>query len=153
MTSSTDQDQFLLEEYKRLCKEIESVVAEVRQSERFSLVAIGAIWGYLLGQNSFNISNVSNYRFALWLPFFLCILFFIKNTFQGIHLTHLGDYLSSIERHFLAEGATGLGWEQHIRRERKEKRNFVRDQHGRIFWGAVFLTTSILPLLVIYWKL
>jgi hypothetical protein len=42
-----DACRFLIEEYKALRKEIELYITEARALERYRIIAIGAVWGWL----------------------------------------------------------------------------------------------------------
>ena len=151
MAEPKDQSTFLLEEYKRLCDEIKSIIEEIRKSEHFALIAIGAIWAYLGGTAATNDLVRPMVRPALWLPSLVCGLMVVKNYFQGLQMKRLGEYLRSVEKHFLEDKTRAMGWETFLNTPRKEipkYAEFVRSRHYEIYWILVFVVTIVVPLAI-----
>ncbi len=95
----TDDQTFRLEEYKSLRKEIELYLTESRSQERYTLIAVGAIWAWLM------INRLTSG--LLWsVPIILTVAASIRMIAILQHFTHMGEYIKALEGKF-----TVRGWE------------------------------------------
>ena len=90
-------ETFRLEEFQSLRKEIELYLAECRSQERYTLIALGAIWAWL-------ISNRIHNGFLWFIPVVLTLSASIRMLAMLGHFNHLGDYIKSTETVFGTEG-------------------------------------------------
>ena len=95
-----DDQSFRLEEYKSLRKEVEIYLAESRSQERYTLIAVGAIWAWLI------INRLHNG--LLWsVPIVLTVATTLRMVAILKHFDHLKEYLRTLETTFGV-----AGWEQ-----------------------------------------
>ena len=79
-----DDQTFRLEEYKSLRKEIELYLTESRSQERYTLIAVGAIWAWLV------INRLTSG--LLWsVPIVLTVATSIRMIAILLHFTHMGE--------------------------------------------------------------
>jgi hypothetical protein len=94
------QAAFRLEEYKALRKEIEIYTQESRALERYTIVALGATWAWLI------VNKVHE-----WVPWTIPPLLVVAVALRGLgflaHFRHMGEYLAEVEKSFGVQG-----WEQ-----------------------------------------
>jgi len=98
-----DKCGFLLEEYKALRKEIELYIAEVRGLERYSIVAIGAVWGWLS-------ANRIEHPVPWMIPLILSIGVGLRGLVILVHFKRISKYIYGIESAFDVNG-----WEHQFR--------------------------------------
>jgi hypothetical protein len=98
MTEPMRDDQtFRLEEYRTLRKEVEIYLAESRSQERYTLIAVGVIWGWLI------VNRLSNS--LLWaVPITLTLATSLRMGAILLHFGHLSEYIYSLEEKFKAPG-------------------------------------------------
>jgi hypothetical protein len=96
----TSSETFRLAEYKALRKEIEIYLSESRSLERYTIIAVGAIWGWLITNHNDNL--------MVWtIPVVLTVLAVGRRIGMNEHFKKLGAYIAEIESKF---GVTG--WER-----------------------------------------
>jgi len=98
-----DDQSYRLEEYRALRKEVELYLTESRSQERYTLIAVGAIWAWLI-LNHFQTS-------LLWsIPIILTAATSLRMAAILRHFDYMGKYIRALECKF---GVTG--WEQQSR--------------------------------------
>jgi hypothetical protein len=129
----TDELSFQLEEYKALRKEVEIYEQESRSQERYTLIAVGLTWYWLL-TNHLTIG-------LLW---FVPILLTAATTARMVammrHFKNLGSYLAKLEDVFI--GAQGKSEKDPRGWEHMPKRKSLGLAYG-IIDGALLLLTII----------
>ena len=114
---------FRLEEYKALRKEIEVYLAETRSQERYTLIAVGLIWSWLV------INKQSHW--VMWaIPIVVTAASGLRLIAAAVHFGNISKYIKTIERHFAV-----YGWEQ-----QSHKASFGA---AAIFVSACLLAISI----------
>jgi hypothetical protein len=93
----TKPETFHLEEFRALRGEIEFYLTESRSQERYTLIALGAIWGWL-------ILNHFQDRFLWFIPVVLTIATTVRMVAMLGHFNNLGDYIKTIEHKFGTQG-------------------------------------------------
>ena len=120
---------YQIEEYRALRKEIEYYIAEFRSQERNVVIAVGVIWGWLIGNHQ--------WHYLPWLvPVLLCGAASIRSNVLNKHMGVISRYIASLEDSF------GVGgWEHHFTRivRRRKYSNFAN----------VFLTNTLLLLAIV----
>lgn len=105
MSSPLLSQRFQIEEYKALRTEIELYLKEARSQERYTIVAVGVIWGWLVIHNQTN-----------WIVWTIPVLVTAASSLREIaiarHFQHLGDYLRKVEKTYGVTGweSTKKGW-------------------------------------------
>ena len=79
----SDDQVFRLEEYKSLRKEVEIYLTESRSQERYTLIAVGAIWAWL-------IVNHLHTGLLWFVPVMLTLATSIRMGAILLHFDHLG---------------------------------------------------------------
>jgi hypothetical protein len=116
-----DNQSFRLEEYKSLRKEVELYLTESRSQERYTLVAVGAIWAWL-------ILNRIDDLLLWWVPIILTLAVSIRMAAILKHFANINEYLKTVEDEFKV-----IGWE-----------------HKKKGWtlGGAYIVLSVLLLLL-----
>jgi hypothetical protein len=92
------EDQtFRLEEYRALRQELELYLTESRSQERYTLIAVGVIWGWL-------VTNRLNGRLLSAIPIMLTVAASIRMVAILRHFHHIGEYIWTLENDFKVEG-------------------------------------------------
>jgi hypothetical protein len=90
-------ETFLLEEYKALRKEVEIYLLESRSLERYTIIAVGIIWGWLI--------NTHNHNRMVWaIPVVLTALATVRRFAIDRHFNRLRDYIVKTEADFQVNG-------------------------------------------------
>lgn len=136
--------EFHLKEYDCLRREIELHTQEARSLERNSLIAVGAIWAWLL-------HNAVKDAIPAW-AFFIPCLFSVLRPIRayGINQTfdELGEYIREIENSFhKVDGPRG--WE-HFNSERNEGEGTPEDKGAFVFWVILNLATFTVAILRVF---
>jgi hypothetical protein len=99
------QQEFQLEEYRALRKEIDQHMAESRIEERYAVISTGITWGWLILNHKTNG--------LLWaVPVLLTAAITYRTNAISLHIIQLGMYIQRLEIAFQAPG-----WEhQRIKR-------------------------------------
>lgn len=100
---SPQTSKFLIEEYKALRKEIELYIRETRNSERYLIIATGAVWGWL---SAHGIKE----GIAWSIPIFLAFGVGLRSLVILAHFMQMGSHIRKIEDSFGVEG-----WEHKTR--------------------------------------
>lgn len=94
------QRAFQLEEYKALRKEVEIYLTEVRSHERYTVIAAGLTWGWLIVNH--------NSHWLLWsIPALIAGAAAFRMVAINIHFRTLSAHIARIEEDFGV-----LGWER-----------------------------------------
>lgn len=93
----SDEQSFRLEEYKTLRKEVELYLTESRSQERYTLIAVGVVWAWLI------INRLHN-GFLWSVPIVLTLATSIRMGAILLHFDHLGEHLKTLECRFGAPG-------------------------------------------------
>jgi hypothetical protein len=93
----TDAKNFRLQEYQALRKEIEIYLTEVRSQERYTLIAVGVIWAWL-------IANRIDNALPWVIPIVLTAVSALRMIAIGRHFKNLGTYIRTLETAFGVEG-------------------------------------------------
>ena len=132
------QLEFFKLEYESLRKEIEVISKELRDTEKYTILAIAAVWVWII-TNDDKIPNEGK-NLLWWLPVFLVAIGFFR--FLGVKqsLEKIANYIATnIEPTFLKEG---LGWENYLRNSpNNNKIQWWISSY--LIWGALFFTTTI----------
>ncbi|RXH57332.1 hypothetical protein [Granulicella sibirica] len=123
MSELTEPQVFHIEEYKALRKEIEIHLTESRTEERYLVIAVGAIWAWLITNH--------NHHVLLWcIPLLLAVASVSRMAALTYDIIKLGSYLRGVENHFHA-----AGWEHHLlniqRFECADRSPFERFAHAK----------------------
>ena len=98
-----DADDFRLEEYRALRKEIDEHMSETRTEERYAIISAGVTWGWLIGNHKTNG--------LLWsVPVFLTLAIVLRTYAMSDHIVEIGRYLRTTETSFGIKG-----WEHTIK--------------------------------------
>lgn len=93
----TDAQNFKLEEYKALRREVELFLVEVRSHERYTLIAVGVIWGWLI----FN----HNHHGLLWsVPALITLGSALRIWAMNRHFSTVAGHVEAIEKEFGVDG-------------------------------------------------
>jgi hypothetical protein len=93
----SDNKDFRLEEYRSLRKEIELYLAESRSQERYTLIAVGVIWGWLITNHLTNP--------LLWAaPVVLTLATSVRMAAIMKHFGNTRDYIKTTEASFGVRG-------------------------------------------------
>ena len=118
------QQEFQLEEYRALRKEIDQHMAESRTEERYAVISTGITWGWLI------LNHKTNW--LLWaVPIFLTAAITYRTTAISQHIIQLGMYIRGLEMAFQAPG-----WE-HQKIERKVT------QSNKVITGGLLILSLI----------
>jgi hypothetical protein len=91
------RETFFLDEYTALRKEIEIFLSEARSLERYTIIACGLIWGWLITNRNSN--------WVLWsIPAALTAVSFIRGLAVRRHFADLKRYIKKTEDHFDVKG-------------------------------------------------
>lgn len=123
--SQTVNEDYLFKEVDKLNKEVESIMAEIRTRERYSLTIIAAVGGYLLlHKDSFD--NRVLFKLASVIPLCTTLLlgFSVKYLYRNIGW--IGEYLKEAEKHFYKDKGTSaygfeFGWERFFDKPGRKK--------------------------------
>jgi hypothetical protein len=106
-----DKQEFQLEEYRALRKEIDQHMSESRIEERYAVISSGITWGWLILNHKTNG--------LLWaIPVFLTVAITYRTNAMSQHIIQIGEYIQSLEKAFQAEG-----WEHHPKDRKVTKSN------------------------------
>ena len=94
-----DRHTFMLEEFKALRSEIELYLTEVRGLERNTIIAVGAIWAWLIHERVIDI-------WAWSIPIALTLVVAVRVAAVSIHFNSTRSRIRVIEDEFKV-----LGWE------------------------------------------
>jgi hypothetical protein len=95
--SMDDERTFLLEEFKALRSEIELYLAEIRGLERNTIIAVGAIWAWLIHE------RVTD-PLAWSIPVTLTLVIALRLIAVGLHFNDVRSRIKQIEKSFKVEG-------------------------------------------------
>ncbi len=125
------------EEYLALRKEVENALSDISTIERNCLLAISAVYVWLLSQN---LSIALDKKTGWAVPVFLAIFSALRCYSIGEHLGIIGSYVKGIETINKPGGETNIGWEMYFELKGRQTQTKVR----RWFWGLlIFLTTAV----------
>ena len=127
------------EEYETLRKEVEAAMAELKELESRALLAVAAIFTWLVTQRSEGLIRLG------WLVPAALVLFFILRAIAiNKHLGWLGEYLKQHEEKYMQPDM--LGWEHFLSEpcsgSRAPRRSF-RGKTTMWFWAILFVTTFL----------
>jgi hypothetical protein len=98
-------DEFLLAEYQALRDEIITLIKEMRLLARYSVIASGGLWAWLLT----NGTAKPYYHMLAYLPALITLVLSIYGPVTASQINMAGRYIARIEKLFnLPEG---MGWE------------------------------------------
>ena len=142
------QRTFLLKEYDKLAAEIAKLLEETRTRERFSLVAIAGIAGWIYTEAFKPVKEPLKPNFALihilgYFPLIIAVLLGTSVLFLYKNIGWIGQYLRDIEIEMYGMQEKKWGWERCFSNP-KERRLFVR-------WSWVFWIFQVAMGLVILW--
>ena len=135
-------NEFIKLEYEALRHEIEVVSKELRDTERYVIVIISAIWVWLATHSKNIPPDVAPY--VWWLPVFVVILGIVR--FLGVQesLNKIASYIAdSIEPVFLEKDK---GWENHLKsRPMRTKIRWWISSY--LIWAALLVTSVLVGLI------
>lgn len=132
---------FLKLEYEKLREEIRLISKELRDTERYTVLVVSAIWVWLATESDHVPEAVFSYSW--WLPVFVVILGIAR--FFGVQqsLNKIAQYIaSSIEPKFLTKGD---GWENHLESPEMQKKNRWWFS-SYLLWGALLVVSVTIAL-------
>ncbi len=135
----TAEEEFQMEQYKTLRKEIESNTDEIRTLQRYSVVAIGAVWSWI----------ATHREVQTWVAFlpvgFLTLA--VAHSVLNLHDTQmLGFFIWKHIEPFFLKRAPGVGWESWLETKPSvisTNRNLLEDWRVWVNW-AVMLGLSLI---------
>ncbi len=135
-------EEFHIEQHKALREEVMLHVSETRKLEVLTVGAVGALYAWVLSQDSVHHA-------IWWVPSVIVLLAAIRSVALLIRIQELGGYLVKIERFFTQttiSSGTLRGWEnsrsKHLKRWVGPFANTAT-----IFWSALLLATALIALL------
>ena len=137
-----DRPQLLREEYLTLRKEAENAIAEFVSLERYSVIAIAAIYTWIW---TYGLSG-SLSTIALAVPILVSIFGALRC--RGIleHLRMLGAYIYKIECEVYKADGGVQGWEHFL----AEKQRFaLKNNSFFIFWSSLIAVTFVIFIYVL----
>jgi hypothetical protein len=99
--------EFLLKEYEAVRREMDAAVKETRTLERYALVAVGAIWSWVVA------SDRPEFDPLKWLPALLVGFLAFRAVALTLHVDFIARYLAKAEKAFVLPD--GLGFEQQFK--------------------------------------
>jgi hypothetical protein len=138
--SLSPREQFYMKEYDALRKEVDAMFADARALERYGLVAVAGVWGWLVQQSSH--PEVKRAWWAWWVPVVVAALCLIRSCFIGRHFRLLSLYIKSLEYTFLGD-QTPKGW---------ETSSPGKDRFGHtatLFWSLLFIATIAVAIIAV----
>lgn len=137
------QLEFLKLEYESLRGELEQLSKELRETERYTIIVIAAVWVWL-ATNTESLPENSGLYFW-WLPVLIVVFGFIR--FLGVQqsLVKIAGYIAKcIEPEFLGEKG---GWENYLLVE--PNRNKVRWWvSSYLIWCALFVASIFIAIMM-----
>ncbi|OYW73535.1 MAG: hypothetical protein B7Z37_21140 [Verrucomicrobia bacterium 12-59-8] len=127
---------FVIEEYKRLCAEIDSYDKESTNCVNYSIAATAAFWAWWVTAPHWIVTSP-----FLLIPAVLTLVWLLRWASFQTSMAGIGKYLQESEAMFLPKTH---GWETHLR---KVKNRSLMASKGR--WAAVYFTILILANLAI----
>ena len=124
---------FLIAEYQCLRNEIDSILKDMRTFAMYSIIATGAIWAWLLTDNTNYL-----YNFLRFLPAIIVLILYIyiKSIIRDVRM--IGDYISKIEALFALPN--GIGWETQLKSIRWPiKRLWLEN----VYWFIIFAANVV----------
>ncbi|NNB43294.1 hypothetical protein [Pseudomonas chlororaphis] len=131
---------FLKEEYLTLRKEVEVAVAELAALERNAILAIAAIYSWLIAAK-FTIPLAS---LAWSIPLLISLFSALRSFNVGQHLQRLSAYIKKIEIEVAKDNQHATGWE-HFHSE--QTKNKGRTKITVAFWVCLISVTLIVSIM------
>ena len=133
------QFQFIIEEYKSLKAELQSLVKELRTLETAAIAGIAAVYAWL-AKDPANQVLVG----AWWIP----ILFPLLGAFRQVavlsRIMDLSEYIQLTEKRL--DLSAPQGWEGFIKEKRTKLRGKAIALSAFVFWFVLLLITIIVPM-------
>jgi hypothetical protein len=120
-------EEYLIAEFKALRKEIEIAIQHLHSLFRFTLLACGGIWTWLLSR----LGELPS-KHVVWIPVAIVLFFFLRSITVNIDMKKVGNYLARVERGMHLP--PGLGWETSLR---------SGHWHGATDWWEYFFWTAL----------
>jgi len=130
------------EEYLSIRKEIETQLSELSALERNSLLAIAAVYSWLVVHSGGADGRQYVLTSMAWaIPCLIAIFGALRAYSINLHLGIMGGYLKEVETESRREGELpeNLGWEHYFESAGRGAQTKVR----MAFWGALILTTLV----------
>jgi hypothetical protein len=124
------------EEYLSLRKEVENALSDISTIERNCVLAISAVYVWLLSQSS--LTAFDN-KIGWAIPIFLAIFSALRCFSIGTHLDTIGSYIREIEAINKPAGETHKGWETYFNNYGRQTQTRVR----KWFWGILIALTTL----------
>lgn len=123
--SETVNEEYLFKEVDKLNKEVESLMAEIRTRERYSLTIIAAVGGYMLIHKA-DFDNSLLFKLASIIPLCTTLLLGASVKYLYKNIEWIGEYLKEAENHFYEDRQTAasgfkFGWEQFFEKPGRKK--------------------------------
>src|SRR5579859_1038467 len=123
------QDDYLKKEYDKLNKEIEKLLDETRSREKYGLTILAGVATWIYTELTKPHASVPlTIKFVGCIPVVIIAIYGVSVYYLYQNIKWIGQYLSTIEEHFLTGYVDGLGrtfgWEAYFNREGR-KRKFV----------------------------
>ncbi|MFM0049882.1 hypothetical protein [Caballeronia grimmiae] len=128
------------EEYLSLRKEIETQLAELSALERNSLLAVAAVYSWLVVHSGGSDGRQYPFTWMAWaIPCLIAIFGAARAYSINVHLGTMGEYLRKVELASQTKGElpAGLGWETYFESAGRGRQTTVRIG----FWAVFILTT------------
>ena len=104
-----DSAGFLKEEYLTLRKEVEAAVERLALMERYSLIAVAAIYTWVFSQ----AAHVQLPEIIWFIPSVLALFCALRSFTIGRHLGRLSGYIMKIEQEVACSNKYATGWEHY----------------------------------------
>ena len=123
---------FRLKEYEAVRREMDEAVKETRTLERYALVAVGAIWSWIVA------SRKPEYVVLMWLPALLVGFLAFRALLLTNHVTFIANYIIEIEKLFALPDLPGF-------ETRFKGKGTLKRCSAYFFWLLLVLVSVIIP--------
>lgn len=131
-----DAPDFLKEEYLTLRKEVEAAVAELASLERNAILAIAAIYSWLV-----TAKLAIPFSYLAWsIPILISLFSALRSFNVGQHLQRLSDYIKKIEVEVSQSNQHAKGWE-HFHSDKTKNKH--RTKITVAFWLCLIAVTLL----------
>lgn len=139
---SSEAPKFALEEYKRLCAEIDLYLKESSNCVNYSVAATAAVWTWWVATPTWHRASP-----ILFIPATLTLFWLFRWRSIQRSMGEIGSYIKKTEDQFLQKKH---GWETHLVSE-KAKGDYPLRHQG--VWACWYFGTLIVANLLIAWAL
>ncbi len=134
------QFTFLVEEYKSLRSQIDTVVKETWVLETGAIAGTAVVYAWLAKSPNVNIAGV-----AWWIPILFPFFGLLRQLAMLRRVMHMAEYIRSLEDAICTEEPHG--WETFLVEKRKKISGLAISLSAVAFWISLFITTLIVGML------